>query len=155
MRDADYGTVPAGAVGQCLAADPLNPRQRQPSAGRFLRTNFRTSGSCFRSNSFLMKGFCPFAESPDTQARLFADLLFRLTDAKFPAQVADVAAAYHPPARIQIFLLHAFCSKSLRNMPSTRRASSRARLVLRMLSLSDLAGVGRIFALIRPFFLSG
>jgi len=55
-----------------------------------------------------MKGFCPFAESPDTQVRLFADLLFRRTDAKFPAQVADVAAAHHPAARVQILLLDPF-----------------------------------------------
>jgi hypothetical protein len=42
------------------------------------------------------------AKSPNTQARLFADHLFRLTDAKFPAQVADVEAAHHLLVRIQI-----------------------------------------------------
>src|SRR6476660_7263592 len=53
-------------------------------------------------------GFCALAKSPDTQTCLFANFLFRRTDAKFPAQVADVAAAHHPAARIQFFLLHGF-----------------------------------------------
>jgi hypothetical protein len=80
------------------------------SSAKYQFPDVRKLLSCqlIRSNSFLTKGFCALAKSPDTRTRLFADFLFRRTDAKFPAQVANVAAAHHPAARIQILLLDTF-----------------------------------------------
>ena len=48
------------------------------------------------------------AKSPDTQARLFADHLFRVRDAKSPTKVLNVEAAEHLVLLVQIVLIDAF-----------------------------------------------
>jgi hypothetical protein len=48
------------------------------------------------------------SKSSDAQARLFADHLFRLTDAQFPAQIADAEAAIHLVVLIQIVRVEPF-----------------------------------------------
>ena len=103
-------------------------RERQARSTKFPDVRKLLSCQLIPLNSFLMKGFCALAKSPDTQTRLFADFLFRRTDARFPAQVANVAAAHHPAARIQILLLDTFEKFRLPNSISWRAASAAAFL---------------------------
>ena len=61
-----------------------------------------------RGNLFQLSLRASFAKSLDPQSRLFTSLLFRLRDAKFPSQAADVKVAEHLVLLVQFILIDSF-----------------------------------------------